>query len=437
MTSYKEANIDTSVTGSIPAWAGEPSKTNRGRCRIQVYPRVGGGTFRSFRGLGFGWGLSPRGRGNPRPGVTLQCSNGSIPAWAGEPLYIYLPFACCWVYPRVGGGTACRGLPPLTLAGLSPRGRGNQATIPLPHCKPGSIPAWAGEPYVILGPPLPTGSIPAWAGEPHTEAHPRVRLKVYPRVGGGTHENFPEGYDRLGLSPRGRGNHLGELVAVDAERSIPAWAGEPCCQWPTLLGLGVYPRVGGGTVALCCINATMAGLSPRGRGNLSSDLARAMIEGSIPAWAGEPKAGRCFAMQQRVYPRVGGGTVSSSHGRRRVPGLSPRGRGNRDGPARDIGIKRSIPAWAGEPSFRRPISGARRVYPRVGGGTESFVLRPSFFRGLSPRGRGNLTSNRWRGLRTGSIPAWAGEPGLERLADPRRKVYPRVGGGTLKRKEES
>ena len=53
----------------------------------------------------------------------------------------------------------------------------------------------------------------------------------------------------------------------------------------------------------------LAGLSPRGRGNLPLVGWRATVEGSIPAWAGEPGFYGASGQPPRVYPRVGGGTL--------------------------------------------------------------------------------------------------------------------------------
>ena len=90
---------------SIPAWAGEPEleadsgtiiavyprvggeppMTNAPDCIITVYPRVGGGTSPCSSLLPPHWGLSPRGRGNPKRRQCHDYLSGSIPAWAGEP----------------------------------------------------------------------------------------------------------------------------------------------------------------------------------------------------------------------------------------------------------------------------------------------------------------------------------------------------------------
>ena len=70
-------------------------------------------------------------------------------------------------------------------------------------------------------------------------------------------------------------------------------------------------------------------------------------------------------------------------------GLSPRGRGNRMRPRSPLSVLRSIPAWAGEPVAGRPQREIAVVYPRVGGGTQFSFYLDDYATGLSPRGRGN------------------------------------------------
>ena len=111
-------------------------------------------------------GLSPRGRGNLMPELIWENSNGSIPAWAGQPTLVSSPVSLYWVYPRVGGATSTSERTASPRTGLSPRGRGNLHPSP---CKNG----W-------------TRSIPAWAGQPHWKSNPACAASVYPRVGGAT-----------------------------------------------------------------------------------------------------------------------------------------------------------------------------------------------------------------------------------------------------------
>ena len=132
----------------------------------RVYPRVGGET----RQLGIvrlhGWGLSPRGRGNPVQTARAAAKDGSIPAWAGKPTGPACQPPNKWVYPRVGGETRNVPFQQQHQVGLSPRGRGNLWPYPLSsRC---------------------SRSIPAWAGKPRSGRSRVLWIRVYPRVGGET-----------------------------------------------------------------------------------------------------------------------------------------------------------------------------------------------------------------------------------------------------------
>ena len=154
------------------------------------------------------------------------------------------------------------------VTGLSPRGRGNRILESRADCPKGSIPAWAGQPGLSSGSP----------------ASPRV----YPRVGGATDPCNPMIQNRLGLSPRGRGNPLSYFPRQVELRSIPAWAGQPNGQHGRRNDGTVYPRVGGATNRLPQFQSLCYGLSPRGRGNPGGDDDRRTAWRSIPAWAGQP-----------------------------------------------------------------------------------------------------------------------------------------------------
>ena len=233
-----------------------------------------------------------------------------------------------------------------------------------------------------------------------------------------------------GLSPRGRGNHMRYGAPILFDRSIPAWAGEPWAANPNIRPERVYPRVGGGTWQTFPPTTTHIGLSPRGRGNPSPISISSSLYRSIPAWAGEPKSPSDTTIVEKVYPRVGGGTGLCPPVQVGNIGLSPRGRGNRQllpHAGVDAG---SIPAWAGEPQMRRRWPSSWAVYPRVGGGTLRRNRVGRNHRGLSPRGRGNPQPRRTCHPFAGSIPAWAGEPSRRWRCGRPYRVYPRVGGGT-------
>ena len=165
------------------------------------------------------------------------------------------------VYPRVGGGTTVHDSKPHQQTGLSPRGRGNQVTAAAPGYQRGSIPAWAGEPWI--------------------RRNTTLMARVYPRVGGGTPASPLSILPSLGLSPRGRGNLLKPLCLGLVAGSIPAWAGEPRFMIPSRTSKRVYPRVGGGTAERQFNRAEKGGLSPRGRGNLIDKDGRLDTQGGL------------------------------------------------------------------------------------------------------------------------------------------------------------
>ena len=133
---------------SIPACTGEPSNRSGYRGIATVYPRVYGGTNIYETITRFVRGLSPRVRGNPRQALNGLVRERSIPACTGEPEGQAIPHSRVEVYPRVYGGTGWRRCCVRCLAGLSPRVRGNPlySTADRAGCR--SIPACTGEPLL-------------------------------------------------------------------------------------------------------------------------------------------------------------------------------------------------------------------------------------------------------------------------------------------------
>ena len=131
---------------SIPACAGEPQLAARVNPAPAVYPRVCGGTP-PYRTTGRqANGLSPRVRGNLLQPLHQVSISGSIPACAGEPACGVIVPVLVKVYPRVCGGTRRGAAALLGHNGLSPRVRGNRQVVVRRRVKLGSIPACAGEP---------------------------------------------------------------------------------------------------------------------------------------------------------------------------------------------------------------------------------------------------------------------------------------------------
>ena len=202
--------------GLSPRRRGNPAPRRSRPAPEWVYPRAGGGTDCSIRARTAAWGLSPRRRGNQFPECSAVNGLGSIPAQAGEPSRSSrraCPAAVYpraggepgsprsrrqrgRVYPRAGGGTLGTGTTSASPVGLSPRRRGNLY----------------GHGLVALS----VGSIPAQAGEPVAQQSALCSGGVYPRAGGGTDGVYLLVPAYEGLSPRRRGNrHLERILLAE------------------------------------------------------------------------------------------------------------------------------------------------------------------------------------------------------------------------------
>ena len=194
-----------------------------------------------------GNGLSPRVRGNRCRRAVYRVRRGSIPARAGEPLRKSAGSQVARVYPRACGGTS------------SPVRSGNDRRV-----------------------------YPRACGEPDGPRLACATGRVYPRACGGTVASCRKPVMGTGLSPRVRGNPHRTCLASEGIGSIPARAGEPHRPRRLYRLPWVYPRACGGTREVVVRSVSVAGLSPRVRGNRPDDDGERADSGSIPARAGEP-----------------------------------------------------------------------------------------------------------------------------------------------------
>ena len=191
---------------SIPACAGETEDDDALHHSTEVYPRVCGGNPGCRRCSRKSGGLSPRVRGKRGGDGGRGRRAWSIPACAGETRSGRMRCSIRGVYPRVCGGNRPAYAGVAQFQGLSPRVRGKRGDGACSRCRPGSIPACAGETHELL------------PGTFH-------RL-VYPRVCGGNTGAAGGWRSSRGLSPRVRGkHHLGQGQPW-RRGSIPACAGE-------------------------------------------------------------------------------------------------------------------------------------------------------------------------------------------------------------------
>ena len=235
-------------------------------------------------------------------------------------------------------------------------------------------------------------SIPARAGEPAQDFPDTPALKVHPRACGGALLARPRLAHVRGPSPRVRGSPPQTDQVAHGDRSIPARAGEPRRHATPPACTGVHPRACGGALSDRVRSLRPAGPSPRVRGSLGLLRGLALLEGSIPARAGEPRRSSAQPRNRRVHPRACGGASARAPRPCGSNGPSPRVRGSHQLRPLHVLNARSIPARAGEPesAFARALSSG--VHPRACGG--AFKQPVVVFRrqGPSPRVRGSPCS---------------------------------------------
>jgi len=172
--------------GPIPARAGQP-RTALGRAgEPGAYPRSRGATFVLGSRVRPAQGLSPLARGNLERRNPVAGPLGPIPARAGQPRTQTAPAAICGAYPRSRGATSHVPINCCASSGLSPLARGNPWPAGWTSCKPGPIPARAGQPL---------------AGDGR-----RIDARAYPRSRGATAIRKSLRLAQSGLSPLARGN---------------------------------------------------------------------------------------------------------------------------------------------------------------------------------------------------------------------------------------
>ena len=210
-----------------------------------------------------------------------------------------------------------------------------------------------------------------------------------PRSRGGTHGKVSAPFENWGLSPLARGNPFNLAVVFVVEGPIPARAGEPAAWRTVVLISKAYPRSRGGTSLRRWTRVACEGLSPLARGNPLGRAISDKRQGPIPARAGEPFTTNQWRTAQRAYPRSRGGTAYSLDAIAAIRGLSPLARGNQvstPSPSAPVG---PIPARAGEPLTDKFASVTTTAYPRSRGGTFGVGQLQSIVEGLSPLARGN------------------------------------------------
>ena len=235
--------------GIIPAYAGNTAAYAARIFPAWDHPRVCGEHVNANTTQLNIQGSSPRMRGTHSANSLRNPWSGIIPAYAGNTSHQHAERRSAWDHPRVCGEHHGSGLYSGCAAGSSPRMRGTH--------RRGTRSETA------------QGIIPAYAGNTSQCAALRALLRDHPRVCG---------EHRSPVSWR-----------IPPTRIIPAYAGNTrfaqqiCCVYRD------HPRVCGEHIAFVPAITVVVGSSPRMRGTLHDWPIQVVVEGIIPAYAGNTR----------------------------------------------------------------------------------------------------------------------------------------------------
>ena len=421
----------TSALGFIPARAGNAAP-DPAACPIPpVHPRAGGERSRWSNTSGPPAGSSPRGRGTrarrrrrPRPRRFIPARAGNATAWAGtttrSPVHParagnagrrWADASRSAVHPRAGGERRVTNGPVVSAPGSSRAGGERRASWSIGRCRTGSSPRGRGTLTILVEDgPVPR-FIPARAGNAGTRPVRACSRPVHPRAGGERVGGFILQPQRIGSSPRGRGTLRQQAGDFEAQRFIPARAGNACGRAPRRWAVTVHPRAGGERSSSPPKASAAPGSSPRGRGTRTAALMKWSIRRFIPARAGNASPSASDRWRRTVHPRAGGERRSRGGGSSiRHFGSSPRGRGTPPGQPLDEVARRFIPARAGNASLTPRATTRAPVHPRAGGERWEAPRSAGSRAGSSPRGRGTPARGGTRRPLRRFIPARGSSP---------------------------
>ena len=250
--------------------------------------------------------------------------------------------------------------------------------------------------------------IPAGAGNTCRVVSGSRSKSVHPR-GRGEHEARQGGGEETGgSSPRARGTRTAGYESIRGTRFIPAGAGNTSRRRSTPQGRTVHPRGRGEHSRSRANSGEPNGSSPRARGTLTASPSSQVRDRFIPAGAGNTLRHVRRYVGVAVHPRGRGEHNSHLIVRSIADGSSPRARGTPGPRQRAPGLRRFIPAGAGNTPARPARSDSAPVHPRGRGEHSSGTRATPRTTGSSPRARGTRYSQSRAGSSGRFIPAGAG-----------------------------
>ena len=323
-------NVPVAVPPSarfIPAHAGN-TRCGRGRCaRRSVHPRACGEHRFVAERLAVRPGSSPRMRGTPPDHTRRPVAVRFIPAHAGNTGKCVARGQQSTVHPRACGEHIQEDVDSPRLCGSSPRMRGtpgfHRHTLPRNRF------------------------IPAHAGNTLSGSLCLDQEAVHPRACGEHSSSSSSDICPAGSSPRMRGTRKRPLPNWQADRFIPAHAGNTSASDSARRYPAVHPRACGEHLPPCVVSRSHFGSSPRMRGTLQLLQAQSQVLRFIPAHAGNTARGCPRSRTHPVHPRACGEHAAVLPFRSASAGSSPRMRGTRISENEEKIAERFIPAHAG------------------------------------------------------------------------------------------
>ncbi len=189
--------------------------------------------------------------------------------------------------------------------------------------------------------------IPACAGNADLMGVIDQFPSVHPRVCGERNQRANLACDHAGSSPRVRGTLTNEETRFVLLRFIPACAGNASTVVVGIVGSSVHPRVCGEREGRELAANGEVGSSPRVRGTLLRSASAWGLRRFIPACAGNARTGSRGFIAPAVHPRVCGERSGGSRDTMGGSGSSPRVRGTQQTNGGFSDASRFIPACAG------------------------------------------------------------------------------------------
>ena len=215
--------------------------------------------------------------------------------------------------------------------------------------------------------PAAWGLIPARAGNTPRNHRYHPRGWAHPRSRGEHAATNPTRSTPQGSSPLARGTQVCDVCVEHLVGLIPARAGNTSGMRPTPASPRAHPRSRGEHTTKSPIPSQRLGSSPLARGTLPFEHGDSYLRGLIPARAGNTQNSSSHYRSRRAHPRSRGEHDEDSTPGLDLAGSSPLARGTLNVFIRLHLLNGLIPARAGNTTLFHLVVAVARAHPRSRG----------------------------------------------------------------------